>query len=267
MTIQPPPKQSHDPKAKAVAEAVYEALCPIAVILFGSRARGNYHDGSDVDLLIIIPDDAPTDFYKTACSVVWEKAETIYGQGAVITDLSVMRKSEFADGRRAKNQVAAQAVRDGVVVSRQPLPSENQAQTNWPDIQEQFESATWSLNKLRSMIEEPISQVYLDISAQQAVEKALKAWISALDDEYGGIHDLSKLAAIIRRHPAENGTPAGEALFWLTEYAVEYRHDGAKLRMDDPHGLWERVTELMEGIAARIHQLTGRHPPRWAPPK
>ena len=103
--------------------------------------------------------------------------------------------------------------------------------------------------------------------ARQAVENALKGWISALDDEYRNIHDLGELADIIRRHPAENDTPASESLNWLTSYAVEYRYEGARVKLDDPHGLLEAVTDLVDAIADRIKTLTGTEPPQWTPPE
>ena len=264
-------KQSYDPRAKAVAEAVYDAVRPVAVILFGSRARGDYRDDSDVDLLVITADDKDgaewRGRYVEACKAAHEKAEAVYGflMGVDVVD---MPASKFADCRRAKNHVAGQAVRDGVIVSQQSLPGEDQPPTNWPDIRTRFIAATRNENDLLVNIESGASsQEIIGFLAQQAIENALKAWISALNDEYENIHDLAKLAAIIRRNQGENDTPAGEALFWLTRYAVEYRYDGARVKIDDPQGLLERVNDLVEGIAARIRELTGTEPPRWTPPE
>ena len=266
---QTPIKQSYDPRAKAVAEAVYDAVHPLAVILFGSRARGDYRDDSDVDLLVITADENDgADWrgrYVDACATAHEKAEAVYGfpMGVDVVD---MPASRFADCRRAKNHVAGQAVRDGVVVSLQPLPGGGQQPTNWPDVHQRFIAATRNIVSTTMLIEANGPREDIGFHAQQAIENALKAWISALNDEYRNIHDLRDLAAIVRRHPAEIGTPAGEALFWLTRYAVEYRYEGARVKIDDPHGLLERVNELVQGIADRIHELTGSEPPRWTPP-
>ena len=264
-----PVKLSYDPRAKAVAEAVYDAVHPVAVILFGSRARGDYREDSDVDLLVITADEVDgaewRSGYVDACKAAHEKAETVYGF-LMGVDVVSMPESKFADCRRAKNHVAGQAVRDGVIVSQQPLPGEGQQPTNWPDIRTRFIAATRNENDLLVNIESgAASQEIIGFLAQQAIENALKAWISALDDSYGRTHDLGDLAAIIRRHPSELDTPAGEALFWLTSYAVEYRYDGARVKLEDLHGLLERVNDLVDGIAARIRELTGSDPPRWTP--
>src|SRR5438067_1017558 len=40
-----------------MVERIVERLDPLQVILFGSRARGDARPRSDVDLLVVIPDD------------------------------------------------------------------------------------------------------------------------------------------------------------------------------------------------------------------
>ena len=267
---QTPVKQSYDPRAKAVAEAVYDAVHPVAVILFGSRARGDYRDDSDVDLLVITEDAGEeVDWrpgYVDACKAAHTKAEAVYGF-LMGVDVVSMPESKFADCRRAKNHVAGQAVRDGVVVSQQPLPGGGQQPTNWPDIRTRFIAATRNIVSTTNLIETNSPQEDIGFHAQQAIENALKAWISALNDEYENIHDLARLARIIRKHPGETGTPASDALFWLTRYAVEYRYEGARVRIDNPHGLLEQVNELIWGIADRIRELAGSEPPQWTPPE
>lgn len=59
--------------------------------------------------------------------------------------------------------------------------------------------------------------------AQQAVEKALKAWLCILDIEYPRTHDISLLLRMI-----EKGGQSVEPLFDLimfNPYAVQYRYD------------------------------------------
>ena len=266
-----PVTQGCDPRARAVAEAVYAAVRPVAVILFGSRARGDYREDSDVDLLIITADDADAapggrqSRYVAASAAAHKAAESVYGflMGVDVVD---MPASRFADCRRAKNHVAGQAVRDGVIVSQQPLPGENQPPTNWPDIRQRFIAATRNRRDLELAIEANLSQEIIGFLAQQAIENAMKGWISALNDSYGRTHDIAELAAKVRGHPAEIETPAGETLFWLTRYAVEYRYEGARVKIDDRHGLLERVEDLVYEVADRVQEITGRRPPRWAPP-
>ena len=113
------------------------------------------------------------------------------------------------------------------------------------------------LSDLEVLTENPrSSQELIGFTAQQALENALKGWISALDAEYRNTHDLTRLAEIVRQHPAENDTSAGERLAWLTEYAVRYRYAGAEVVMDDRFALLAAVKETVEAILARIRVLT-----------
>jgi len=45
-----------DSTARAVVEATVSAVSPDQVILFGSRARGDAQEDSDIDLLVIMPE-------------------------------------------------------------------------------------------------------------------------------------------------------------------------------------------------------------------
>ena len=67
-----------DPKAVAVARAVYDAVLPEKVILFGSRARGDHRADSDIDLLII-SDDMSRDIRMKAQKVALEASLRVYG--------------------------------------------------------------------------------------------------------------------------------------------------------------------------------------------
>ncbi|AWK86640.1 nucleotidyltransferase domain-containing protein [Azospirillum thermophilum] len=46
-----------DDKLRILLDRIVPALQPEAVYLFGSRARGDFDEDSDYDLLVILPDD------------------------------------------------------------------------------------------------------------------------------------------------------------------------------------------------------------------
>ena len=245
-----------DPKACAVARAVGEVVHPAKVILFGSRARGDFAPDSDIDLLIITssgPVDQQT--YQRTSAAAHRKVEELYG-GSIDVDLVRMSEGAFHDGRRARNHVAGQAVRDGFDANGDKMTYDNPEPTNWPDIRQRIANAERYLSDLEILIENlRSSQETIGFHAQQALENALKGWISALDADYRNTHDLMKLVAIVRQHPAENDTSAGEQLAWLTEYAVRYRYAGTEVVMDDRFELLAAVTETVAAIIARIRVL------------
>jgi HEPN domain-containing protein len=55
--------------------------------------------------------------------------------------------------------------------------------------------------------------------AQQAVEKALKAWLTLVGVEYPRTHDLEELLELLEEH----AEPILEA-FYLTDFAVQFRY-------------------------------------------
>ncbi len=132
--------QGYDPRARAVAQAVYDAVHPLAVILFGSRARGDYRDDSDVDLLVITGDGADDRAtYANARAAAHRKLDELYDL-SVGVDVLRFTKSRFAYCRRARNHVAGQALRDGVIVSEADFSpadfpaNSSEEPANWPDI-------------------------------------------------------------------------------------------------------------------------------------
>ena len=73
---------SYQQEIERIKQQIIEKFNPVRIVLFGSLARGNYHEGSDIDLLIIqesvsdrmaitsqyykeIDYDIPTDFVIT----------------------------------------------------------------------------------------------------------------------------------------------------------------------------------------------------------
>ena len=254
-----PKPSTHRPpdlRACAVARAVGEAVHPDKVILFGSRARGDFSPDSDIDLLIITGTGSVSQqTYQRSSAAAHRKVEELYGD-SISVDLLRMSEGAFHDGRRARNHVAGQAVRDGFDANGDKVTYDNPQPTNWPDIRQRIANAERELSVLKILVEANSAQEAIGFHAQQALENALKGWISALDTDYRNTHDLTKLAATVRQHPAENDTSAGERLTWLTEYAVRYRYAGAEVVMDDRFELLAAVTETVEAIIARIRVLT-----------
>ena len=256
-----------DPKAVAVARAVYDAVRPESVILFGSRARGDYRPDSDIDLLII-SDDLSKSGYMKAQSAAREAARRLYGDyfGA---DLARMSLEKYKECRNGINHLAAQAARDGVDMNgeKQEYQRDAEAAFDWADVRQRVINANRELISMDVQISGSGPQEGIGFHAQQALENILKGWISAFGGEYGNTHDLGTLMGIIRRDTQEYDTPAGEELAWLTEYAVEYRYEGARLIMDDPIELYFGIDRVVSAVEERIKALTGvEELPRYAPP-
>ncbi|MCY3638585.1 MAG: nucleotidyltransferase domain-containing protein [Chloroflexi bacterium] len=259
-----------DPKAVAVARAVYDAVALDSVILFGSRARGDYRPDSDIDLMLI--HDAPLsrdDYYKAGDAAYDAIEETFGKRGVVGVDLLLMSKSKYNQCRGGINHVAAQAARDGVDMNGEKPEYEPDPESfDWGDINQRVINTDRELITLEGLIESNLPQEAIGFHAQQANENILKAWISAVGLEYINTHDLEELLGIIKSVPDELVTPAGVELRWLTEYTVKYRYQGAALVMDDPQMLFRMIDDAVAAIYERIKALTGVDElPRYTPPE
>lgn len=202
--------------ALATARAAQDAVAPDTVILFGSRARGDHRPDSDIDLLVIHREDrswAATEAQRIGYAKL--KQMSLRGEVNAIG----MTRDKFNYARRAKNHVAAQALRDGVIMSGEKLDYtpdyDDGYPANWPDIRERLQAAHRNLAAFDYLIANPdIDQEIYGFNAQQSVENAIKGWLSAADLRYDRSHDLDELTEPLLRRPTfpESSAPLNPAL-------------------------------------------------------
>lgn len=247
-----------DPRAVSVARAVYEAVRPESVILFGSRARGDYREDSDIDLMVICDGHMSNDDYMKAQDAATRAVRNVYRRRQGV-DLLPMDKREYLRCRGGINHVAAQASRDGVDMNGEKEDYDPNVEQNfdWEDVRQRVINTDRELIALNILVESAAPQETIGFHAQQTLENILKAWISAIGERYENTHDLEELMEIIRSTPEEWDTPAGEELKWLTRYAVRYRYTGAVVEMDDPVELHRVIARTVLAIEDRIKELTG----------
>lgn len=96
-----------------MAERIVREVNPARIILFGSRARGLTHEGSDVDLLII--EDVPFGPERSRFRETARINRLLSGFG-VAKDILVYSTDEVDRWRDSKNHVIAHALREGKVL-------------------------------------------------------------------------------------------------------------------------------------------------------
>ena len=100
-------------RAHIVQEAVnrlVRRLHPERIYLFGSRARGQATEASDIDLLVVVPtSDLPRQRRESASyDLLWGIAVPI--------DVIVLTRDEFERSRRVKTSLASVVASEGQVV-------------------------------------------------------------------------------------------------------------------------------------------------------
>ena len=87
-----------------LAGQLQHAHRPEAIFLFGSRARGEARPESDFDLLLVMPDERPLDWFSAAAPIA--------GSG-IAADVTTCRLSNFEAQRTVSGTLAHAADRDG----------------------------------------------------------------------------------------------------------------------------------------------------------
>lgn len=177
-----------DPRAVAVAEAVHRRERPQATILFGSRARGDYHNKySDIDLPLVCEESPDGEARDEARDFVRRTVKAVYKR-EVPFQLEYTRRDYFDSQRPYINSVPTQALLTGVLMSDNPgeftrqyanQPEGFPRRFNWPEYDEHIAAAEDDLAVFNMLVENnPIDRA-AGYHAQQTLERAMKSAIIA----------------------------------------------------------------------------------------
>jgi HEPN domain-containing protein len=113
------------------------------------------------------------------------------------------------------------------------------------------------LKALQGMLDaETFADEIFGFHAQQAVEKALKAWLSLIGVEYPRTHDLEELLELLEEH-AEPILEAFYDLVDLTDFAVQFRYrifEDAEDRLDRGETI-RQVSDLVVHVETLVREL------------
>jgi len=109
-----------DPVLRRIVEVIVKEIDPDRIILFGSRARGDYNEGSDYDILVLKKGVKPEDrrpLQRKIRRALWR--EDIYGSAAV--DVIVQDVERFNRLKNEKYLVYYAISREGAVIYEKVL--------------------------------------------------------------------------------------------------------------------------------------------------
>ena len=260
-----------DPAALKVAQAVKQAASPGHVILFGSRARGDYRTDSDIDLLIIDKSQVDEGYKEYLDDIASCAAEMLHPQSPA-ADLAFMTGEQFLRERLKVNSLAHSAAKYGVhAMSQGSEDSSHEYQAeleetglNWREvINDRAKDAGDSVSALSGLVNANASDSWVGYAAQQALEHAYKALLSGLGAEYPKSgregHDLFRLMQILKERLQREEIP-GENLGYLTAFAGAGRYEGERPDIEDRYALMEEVSEAVGNLMDEIENQTGTRP-------
>lgn len=261
-----------DTRALQVAKALREAVDVECVILFGSRARGDWTDRSDIDLMIIEPDTSQLiprmgEIQQTAT----ELANLAY-QNYIDIDFVYLSRAEYErKSVHTLNHVARFARRDGKIIPCDPADFPGNAATEDPNHSDEPMERQLRINDANAhyaamhfMLDGGMSNKITVYNAQQALEHAMKALISAQGHEYSHTHRLYTLATDINQNDPNLNLQPNSNLRQLTNFAGGNRYGPLQTPVSDYTDLANRATDDLNLIYNEITRLTREDP--WAVP-
>ena len=96
-----------DPALNEIVRRLVDAYEPLQVYLFGSKARGDSGPDSDYDLLVVVPDEAPSERRRSRLAY-----EALRGTG-IAADVLVCTRSYFEPRRSLKASLPGTILREG----------------------------------------------------------------------------------------------------------------------------------------------------------
>ena len=257
----------YDPRALAVGQAVLRETGAEDVILYGSRARGDYRDDSDIDLLLI-HSLWPDDDVRTKIQATRDIAESFY-RIRIPVDVVGFTPDDFDHMRQSINSVAAIAAEEGFTKDGQPAGDvysngDEDYSNEWTNTANRCYHARSHLHLLRGAINLGAASIMIVQQAHQALEHAMKALISDGGQRYPHHHELLDLEKAMRRAAPEYTHPLEAPLEALNDYGGGLKYDAPYAPLGDRHDLLRQIEGDVTRIFQRIAEITGGDP--WRAP-
>ena len=185
-----------DPRAVQLAQALLQQVPADNVVIFGSRARGDWKPYSDIDLLIV---QAPASEWAYIREQAHTLAKSIFGQ---LMDVDLVHRTHREcriQIKRSVNGIAAVALREGIAVEPYPTPLNEPESEPEPDLTEhgetrlRIEDANDNYDSMQYLLAGGRESDSVAAHAHQTLEHALKALISAQRNPYPYSRNLDEL--------------------------------------------------------------------------
>ena len=254
----------YDANALAVGQAVLRYTAAADVILFGSRARGNYHKHSDIDLLLVHTRREDSEIRDMAYYAAATNTKALYGT-SISVDFVWFTPEEFDRMRRSINSVAAIATEEGITMDGQAAGDEypnddEDYSSEWNMTEQRCYHTRSHLHTLRVVIDNGGVGIMVGQQAHQTLEHAMKALISARLRRYPHHHNLVDLEDYMRRADRGFTDPLESPLEALNDYGGGLKYDGPYAALGDRNELYRKVLNDTRIIFRRVAFLTGKDP-------
>ena len=259
--------QVADAGALETAAWIHAYAQPIATFLFGSRARGDYHENSDTDVLIIT--ERPlTDGEMRSFNA---KAESRPGNTGNAVQVVAMTKEEFGRRRKLTNNLAWTIQREGIAVMGTErlnhAASYGDDNIDWDQVETDARVGQGAADLIKVMKDgsqlEAGEDENFGYMCHSALERSYKAVLGSRGIEYlaggPGGHGLDILADLCRENglTRADGSVPGEELTYLKDFVEGAAYAVAHISLDR-YALADRIPDITEEIQTWVQQRPGR---------
>ena len=267
---------NYDVKAILVARSVEKIATPDDIFLFGSRARGDWDDASDIDIFTIADSEPATkERHRRALKAGQDRALEIYGRPVKI-DLVRYSPADFERFRSARTHLTYHALKDGINMNCEPAADSDRypevEPDNRPDVEQRFINYQRQILAAEALLEQWSGYEEVGQQFQRCLENACKGFLAYLEYDDGAgnawrrTHSLAALQAAIRTLP--NGQRIlGDADFaFLDEYTIDAPYEGIQEPLPDEYEVLDSIKATVNAMMAFIATDSGQPLPAYTPP-
>jgi uncharacterized protein len=234
---------------RALLEPVVAYFRPQRVILFGSRARGDFGRDSDIDLLVIVDDDTPPE--KMNARDLYQSPR-FYRRGA---DVIPMRAATFERYRNIVGTLAGEAEADGIVVygpPKGPLMKRVDPRARWEAVERWLAVADRDRRSAQALLAlDPPEAGSVAFHCQPAVEKLLKGFLVLAAKRAHKTHSLDELGTMAAASFPQIGELVAEAKGW-SRWAFEWRYPSSDTPPEPDQTELQRALTVIDALAAQL---------------
>ena len=262
-------RPAHDPLGLEVVTEMEQVLQPKDMLFFGSRARGDWSEGSDIDAMAIFEDAADgSKNYQAALDAGRAKAKELYAD-RVAVELVLYSEARFHRLRTARTSVAYNAAREGISVRRrgsedygneysEPEPD------SWPDIEQRFINAQRHMDDAEPGLGAGMSRESVGWQLARPVENNLKGYLAyeGYDDGMAGrweswtrSHDMEMLQEVARAYPDGSRLLKEMDFSRLTDYEVKFQYGGEEHQLEE-HEVLDAVKSVVGTFMEHLEEQT-----------
>ena len=230
-----------DAAIRQMVEIIVDGWDPVQVVLFGSRARGDFHDDSDVDLLVVLDDVKDDSLQRREIDQALECTKTR-------RDIKLATPSDVLREATVAGTIERAAMLEGKTLhvrGRGDPVAESVLQ--WLDL------SRMDLRGARNqMAAEPTEPALACFHVQQSAEKSLKAALVAERIDPPRIHHLIELRALL---PEGWEIPGSDAeLARIGKWAEKSRYSFGYEEFTDPIAAWgiETAQAIYDAVVAGL---------------